>query len=300
MPLHVQLAAAAFLALLFFGLTGWLNAFAAWRRGEPLLPYEPRRPVPWTLLDLLAVFATYLITQAAAGVLLRQWLGGGPISLEDASADQLTALLLAQGAANLATGVLAVLGIVIRTHANSGDIGWSLVQLANDVRIGVVAFFMLALPVLVIQAALVQWMPSEHPLIMMLRDHSHPWLFVASVFIAVIVAPLFEELIFRVLLQGWLEKPRRVEVPLGQPVENDSMPSDPAQAPYWPIFVSAAVFALLHLGHGPDPIPLFVLALGLGYLYRQTHRLAPSMTVHLLLNGMSMLMLWAEINYGGS
>jgi membrane protease YdiL (CAAX protease family) len=59
----------------------------------------------------------------------------------------------------------------------------------------------------------------------------------------------------------------------------------------WPIAVSAFAFAILHVTHGPDWIPLFVLALGLGYLYRQTHRLLPVVVVHFLLNACSTLML---------
>ena len=63
------------------------------------------------------------------------------------------------------------------------------------------------------------------------------------------------------------------------------------EPPIWPLFVSAAIFALAHLGHGPDPIPLFVLAMGLGYLYRATHRILPCIIVHFLLNACSMAML---------
>ena len=37
--------------------------------------------------------------------------------------------------------------------------------------------------------------------------------------------------------------------------------------PRWPILVSSIIFALLHYQHGPDWIPLFLLAIGLGYLY---------------------------------
>ena len=59
--------------------------------------------------------------------------------------------------------------------------------------------------------------------------------------------------------------------------------------PFWPIVVSAALFAGVHISHGPDFVPLFFFSLGLGYLYRQTHRIVPSMTVHLLLNLFSML-----------
>ena len=58
---------------------------------------------------------------------------------------------------------------------------------------------------------------------------------------------------------------------------------------YWPIFVSALLFALAHWGHGLAPIPLFILALGLGYLFRQTGSLIACITVHFLLNFYSML-----------
>ena len=58
-----------------------------------------------------------------------------------------------------------------------------------------------------------------------------------------------------------------------------------------PVILSSVTFALLHAGHGPDPIPLFFLAVVLGYLYAKTHRLLPSIVVHMALNGLSMLML---------
>jgi membrane protease YdiL (CAAX protease family) len=95
-----------------------------------------------------------------------------------------------------------------------------------------------------------------------------------------------------VILQGWLEK---VAQPPSNGIELQSLASP---SPHWPVVVSAAVFALMHYSHGPDPIPLFLLAVGLGYLYRQTHRLLPSVTVHFLLNGMSMALLWMELTYG--
>jgi membrane protease YdiL (CAAX protease family) len=51
----------------------------------------------------------------------------------------------------------------------------------------------------------------------------------------------------------------------------------------------------MHASHGPDPVPLFVLALGLGYLYQRTHRLLPCVVVHLLLNLCSLGALVIEI-----
>jgi membrane protease YdiL (CAAX protease family) len=68
--------------------------------------------------------------------------------------------------------------------------------------------------------------------------------------------------------------------------------------PIWPIFVSSLVFAGLHYGHGPAPVPLFLFGLALGYLYRCTHRLLPCVLVHMLFNGCSMLMLLIQLAFG--
>jgi len=59
-----------------------------------------------------------------------------------------------------------------------------------------------------------------------------------------------------------------------------------------PIVISSAVFAALHIGHGIDPIPLFVLALVLGWLYQRTHRLWPSVALHTALNATSVALLF--------
>jgi membrane protease YdiL (CAAX protease family) len=62
-----------------------------------------------------------------------------------------------------------------------------------------------------------------------------------------------------------------------------------------PIVLSSALFALAHVGHGPDPIPLFFLALILGYIYQRTHRIVPCIVAHMLFNSLAMLVLWQMI-----
>jgi hypothetical protein len=57
------------------------------------------------------------------------------------------------------------------------------------------------------------------------------------------------------------------------------------------IVVSSVVFALLHYEHGPDWIPLLLLAGGLGYLYQRTHRILPCIVVHFLVNSVSFCIL---------
>ena len=63
-------------------------------------------------------------------------------------------------------------------------------------------------------------------------------------------------------------------------------------AQWLPILISAVLFGLAHFGHGPAPIPLTILAIGLGYVYQRTHSIVPVMVVHALFNSVSMLLFY--------
>ncbi|MEM6779630.1 MAG: type II CAAX endopeptidase family protein [Planctomycetota bacterium] len=66
----------------------------------------------------------------------------------------------------------------------------------------------------------------------------------------------------------------------------------------WPMVVASMVFSAMHLGQGLAPIPLFFLSLAMGYLYRQTGSLVPSIIVHMILNGLTMTVTLLEILRG--
>lgn len=63
-----------------------------------------------------------------------------------------------------------------------------------------------------------------------------------------------------------------------------------AGAPIVYLFQAAAML-LLPDWIAPDPIGLFVFSVGLGYLYFRTHRAAPSIAMHMALNGTTLLLL---------
>jgi membrane protease YdiL (CAAX protease family) len=140
---------------------------------------------------------------------------------------------------------------------------------------------------------------------------------VLATIMAVVVAPIGEEITFRLLLQGWLEKweDRRLgwrNAPVAESPAEDTVeaaeaiepPAPPRRGvgglPYgWtPIILSSLLFAAAHFGYGPEPIPLFVLALILGYCYQRTHRILPCIIAHSLFNLISMIVLW-RIVLGG-
>jgi membrane protease YdiL (CAAX protease family) len=306
----------AFIILvLALGLWGWANALRRLAAGRPILEFEPREPVPWGLVDVLFTAVTLLLTQVLVQVALWQLFDLRPVQPSDKMPPLARAVLvLGMGLAQIATAVLSLVFLRWSARARLRDVGIDVRRFEADVRTGLVAFAMLAPPVYAIQAVLTQWFPSEHPLISLLQKRADPFVFAVVIFAAVLVAPVVEEYFFRVLLQGWLEKvlsrPRSLrellfasdETRLSTGIAKDSSqvgsphPGTNTERPrYLPILASAALFAWMHAEHGPDPIPLFVLAVGLGYLYQRTHRILPSILVHFLLNYVSLAVLVLEI-----
>lgn len=354
----------------------WALAIVRWRQGLPIIPCEPRRPVPWGLVDLLLIVLLAIFTIAGAQVVAVQWwnipLTGDASKL---SARQFAILMLAGSLAELAVCFASISLVQIRAGATRVDVGLVASEFRRDVQLGATAFLMLAPPMYLVQIALTQVWEYEHPVQDLLEQQTSLSMLAVTLITAVGVAPFAEEIFFRVLLQGWLENVSalaRKSLGLtfrGYYVEADELQRDwraammgdrtgvaftdpviaadappieavvvPSKFPptpidaanpyaspqfetapprpvveaeliseaapariftpgYVPIVLSAAIFAFMHLGQGPAPIPLFFLAIGLGYLYRQTHRATPSIVVHLLINSVSMAVFWFSLMF---
>ena len=81
-------------------------------------------------------------------------------------------------------------------------------QIWADVRSGAVACLAALLPILLLNYVLtLVFRPEQiHPLIDQLQQDGSPAMLLVGIVSAVLAAPLFEEFVFRVLLQGWLER----------------------------------------------------------------------------------------------
>ncbi len=181
-------------------------AGVAWKR--PILTYEPRRPVPWNVVAIVPV-ALYMVSTIAAVWSQLTSTGPPPPPHTDDIVYNLAAVILQQ---LLLFGGLFV-AVVIAFHANPRDIGLptSARQFVKDIAIGVVAGIAALGPVHVIQAILAHLMEpgqeSQHPLVKMVQEGGADTLvLILASIAAVVVAPICEELVFRLLLQGWLEK----------------------------------------------------------------------------------------------
>jgi len=313
-----------------------------YRPSLPLVDWRSRRPVPWTVLDLISVIAIYLIASVIVSLFVRE-LRATVFSAGSTTFSVPEHVVLLIGNLVLSVVVLAVALplLAYRTQASLNDLGWSQHGVANDLKVGAIGFVMLAPPTYAVQGLLTTfWQPSKHPLVEMFKESPNPGLFALLFASAVIVAPLFEEFIFRVILQGYLEKALTTHDRLGDhhgsplvdeqqltghrgadfgdhvnnnpyaspdceeqsPIDRDARAPDQSELRGWsawlPIGVSSAIFALLHFEHGPDWVPLLLLATGMGYLYQRTHSIVPSLVVHSLLNATSMWALWVSVKEG--
>ncbi len=290
-------------ALILIGsLIAWIAALDRWQRGLPLVAWQPRRPVPWRLLDVLviAVMGMMVVTAGQALVAHRHGIALNRLEIEQLSPQVRLDILSFFSISSLLVMVLAAAYLRLIRHAEFFDIGWSWRGGMRDVAIGIMGFLMLIVPMLLIHA-LARWLlgsQETHPFIDIILQAPRLQYLIPIGFAAMIVAPLSEEFLFRGVLQGWLE---RCFIPLDErgmpvPIEANGDDRPVGNFRFWmPITISAGVFAAAHLGQGPAPIPLFFLAIGLGYLFQRTHRLTPGIVVHFLVNALAVGQLAIEI-----
>lgn len=339
--------------LMFGSLLGWISAISWLRMGGKSIPVEPRRPAPWGLIHFVGIFVLFVVIGGVTIRLFDQLLFA-PI-IAQYPEEQQTALttmgrMFAGSFSQIITMIVASIMIAFTTRATAADLGWSLKHIGYDIVVGLGAAILFLPIIQILMATLVYTLDQEydHPLIEALSSGPVLMMYAGAFFAAVIAAPITEEFLFRVILQGLLEanetsnfswtrlilgdlfesdqstpnlppvdgqsnnpSPYRppftdvalsgtlvtAEPPSGSsniysdPVESEtSRPNVPAaKVPMWPLFVSGTLFGLAHAEYGPSWIPLILMGLVLGYLYRCTHRIWACWIVHIALNTISMI-----------
>lgn len=318
------------MAFLTGTISSWVFLFIRVKQGKPLLAPEPWRPRVWGFVDILLAATFILFWQFQSSVfgdnvlgVVRQEAAGAktiPLSL---------AAILSLG--NVAALITICGWIVLRHRASLAQLGFSFKSWPRHVAIGVIAALASIPLVYALMAAVNIGFNNQysHPLLEELkRDGSLP-AYLLAVTSAVLIAPLTEEFFFRVIIQGWLQSApfgsirsiflgQREDQQLAQiaapgvfvtsPVlDNPYAPSGVLVTaskltdattenstlipPIWPSLVTGVLFGLAHFSYGLSFIPLIVLGTILGLLYRATHSIWPSLVVHFMLNGSSMLAL---------
>lgn len=359
---EVEVATLAGTVVLFLLLASVL-AFTGWIRRWVwlgyVLAYQPRRRTPWG--PVAGVLALLMTVMGIGNALVMR--GGEASGASDLSASEFAAAYWQMTLVQIGFTVAIVAVLVFVVGASHRDLGLPSTprELGADLTLGLWTGLALMVPVYVLQLVAVNILgiPPGHPLLDQMQHTPDPGVFVVAMIAAVIVAPVFEEIVYRLLLQGGLERmeDERIGWPFSQPArgseqpvqepsqdeqgEQDkklesgeatpaSLPEDISDAPVraageelcdtatepeylpalapggigmlrdlghgWaPILASSFLFALAHLGAGPSPIPLFVLAMFLGYVYQRTHRILPCIIAHVVMNLTSVTVLILQI-----
>lgn len=275
----------------------WIRLLWEFRRKlsslpSALVPMQSRDRPFWTPGDALVMFGGM---QVIAGVSVLGMMTSGLIASEAAqrsASDGIVLISVTLGSGIIASG-LVIAWLRIRDSAAVEKLSLRLTD--DDGILGLRASLLILPPVLVISGLVSLLVPYEHPVIDSMAGLSDPWMF-ALIFVGTaIVTPFVEEFLFRVLLQGGLQ---RIADPVAVSESGQKLPWQPRA--YWPMIFSSVLFAAMHLGQGAAPIPLFVLALALGYLYRQTGNITAPMIVHMVLNGSTIVMEAVRVTTTGS
>ncbi len=170
-------------------------------------------------------------------------------------------------------GLLILAGLQAQSPGNSlRDYGFRIDGLLRQVGEGLLGYALAVPPVTLLLVATSPFRSSEtqHALLQWARTEDGHAAMVWIVVTAVVIAPLFEELLFRVALQGWLES---------------------RFGPWIAIGASSILFAVVHGWR--DAIPLLPLAVVLGTLYHLRRSYAANVVTHAVFNavflGMTML-----------
>ncbi len=254
--------------LVLLAREGWLR----WRgKLQPLPPLlgPDLDPVDVTLL-IAGGFV--LLGEVLTPILLSPLLTAALASLKVGSplVEGLTVLGLYLG---LMAAPLTILALMLRGRPDAPAGGWLQYRWrpVGPALRKALKYLLIVLPLVSLVGWLQQWLWGDaggsNPLLeLVLRSDSAPTL-ACFAFTAIVLAPLFEETIFRGVLLPVLA--RR----LGSG---------------WGLALSAAVFGIAHLSLGELP-PLFMLGLGLGWLRLSTGRLSASIWLHALWNGLTFI-----------
>ncbi len=244
----------------------WLR----WRGKVP--PAQPLQGPPLALAQVTVLIAGGFVVlgELLMPLLLApllQWLLG---PLADQPALQQGVLVLGLYLGLMAVPLL-ILWSQLRPHGTpplGGWLQWRWQPLGSALR-RAVAQVLMVLPIVALVGWLVERLVGDpggsNPLLELVLTSANPLALACFAITALVLAPLFEETLFRGVLL-------------------------PVLAQRWgnlsAVLISALVFGIAHLSLGELP-PLFVLGLGLGWLRIQSGRLGASVLMHGLWNGLT-------------
>lgn len=282
---------------------------------------DPPRPVPWTGSDLLFLTGIFLFVTIGTAKLEQAVFGPlrpavTPVTPAEGTSQTpaATGVATATGTASPAepspaaqprpprpigreirldslTKLLSFGLIVVflrRIGATPADLGAGPGPLRRDLLLGLCGFLGVMPWAMLAKALVFRQAPEQagvHPIVQWLRADGSGTAWAMGALAVLVMAPFFEEFVFRGLIQGW-----------GESVEARLLSGRTGGA--ITILLTSLLFAGIH-ATWPDPVPLFLVALMLGHLKRITGGLAAPIAMHFLINFTTFSALVVEVLRAG-
>lgn len=251
------LVALAILSLMAISLALWGHAIWSWANYGWPLSFRLRRAVPW--LPVEAVIVIVVVLFVVAGV-SSQTAGSeaGKYTLRQVQLHSLSQII----------ELALIPGILSLWHVCTwSDFGLHRREWTKDLGIGIWGVLLAILPVHLCQIPLQSLRDqSPHALLELLRSSAgdgQTWLWI--LFQVVVLAPLVEELVFRVILQGALSRDT---------------------SPVLAVSLTSAAFVCVH--QPVDWAPLLPLAVILGYVYHRRQSYLAVVVIHSVFNALNL------------
>jgi membrane protease YdiL (CAAX protease family) len=299
LPGKVVAQAAIFVVWLAATAAIWTGIIARWRRREPIIPLARRRPVPWHVQDVLFILLLAMLLPITVVGAVRAWMGPyaqQAVDQQPGMAHPAEQLLRAGTVYEKAIAV--VMAVLVAPLIEEFffrvllqgwlEAVWSRRRRKHpELRSAPMSWIPIVLPAALF--AIMHFRASKEP--------PSPQ-YLAVLFLAQMGANMLAFWLAVVVLRfatgataadlGWKPEKLRGDLKLGLLA---------LLAAIGPVLALQGVLMGLvkwkGIDYAPDPIPLFFLALVLGTLYHRTHRIAPSLVLHIAFNATAIALLFA-------
>lgn len=249
------------LTLLFESIAVWVTFLRARQNSQDWLEWCEESRATWDkYLEVVIIGLTFLLLSLHLAPQLEKL---APADLAPQPAPEVLPLWkLALHLCNSA-GIAFVLGVMLVSSEAPSKFGFKLHSLTAQIRDGVNGYLLALLPTatLMLLTASVRTPENQNSLLTLLARSDDFLSLILICLAAVVIAPLYEELLFRVILQGWLSANFRSTTS---------------------IVVTAVLFAAIH--GVIDGVALIPLALILGYVFHRRHSYVSVIVIHGLFN----------------
>lgn len=254
------------LMLCLIGTTIWFYLGYRLQQGKPPLPLTPRAPVKWGV-PVIFVTTVFLLLPMF-NVLVR--------SQTEAPAKKVVPLDLLRVGSLLNLVIIFVLAVLLveGKWKRFSEFGITLKNYWRNIGIGFLGC-LAALPMVFLVSYLIKSFRTKentHVMLQLLQEKPSVEIIAWIGLAVVVLAPLAEELLFRVIFQGMLRTRLSVTVS---------------------ILISSTVFAAVH--GFPDMVGLLPLAIVFGYVYERTHSYLAVVVLHAAFNATSLALALLQV-----